>query len=97
MLVYTPPGYSPNRKYPVIYLLHGLNSGAGQWQYWVHADHIIDNLLADGKIGPVIMVFPNCNTNITVSNPKPDEQEERKSGRSEERRVGKECRYRGGR
>jgi enterochelin esterase-like enzyme len=80
MLVYTPPGYSPNRKYPVIYLLHGLNSGAGQWPYWVHADHVIDNLLADAKIGPVIMVFPNCNTNITVSNPKPDEQSARKGG-----------------
>ncbi|MFC0772157.1 alpha/beta hydrolase-fold protein [Terrimonas alba] len=80
MLVYTPPGYSPNRKYPVIYLLHGLNSGAGQWPYWVRADNVIDNLLADGKIEPVIMVFPNCNTNVTVSNPKPDEQEERKDG-----------------
>ncbi|NII29735.1 esterase family protein [Pseudoflavitalea sp. X16] len=80
MLVYTPPGYSPDRKYPVIYLLHGLNSGAGQWPYWVHADYVIDNLLADGKIGPAIMVFPNCNTNITVSNPKPDEQEERNGG-----------------
>jgi len=80
MLVYTPPGYSPDRKYPVIYLLHGLNSGAGQWPYWVRSDHVIDNLIAEGKIGPVIMVFPNCNTNITVSNPKPDEQEERKSG-----------------
>lgn len=80
MLVYTPHGYSPHRKYPVIYLLHGLNSGAGQWPYWVHADNVIDNLLADGKIAPVIMVFPNCNTNITVSNPKPDEQEERKGG-----------------
>jgi enterochelin esterase-like enzyme len=80
MLVYTPPGYSPDRKYPVIYLLHGLNSGAGQWPYWVHADYVIDNLLADGKIVPVIMVFPNCNTNITVINPKPDEQEDRKAG-----------------
>jgi enterochelin esterase-like enzyme len=80
MLVYTPPGYSPDRKYPVIYLLHGLNSSAGQWPYWVRADNVIDNLVADGKIGPVIMVFPNCNTNVTVSNPKPDEQEERKGG-----------------
>ncbi|WP_207632692.1 alpha/beta hydrolase [Foetidibacter luteolus] len=80
MLVYTPPGYSPGRKYPVIYLLHGLNSGAGQWPYWVRADYIIDNLVAEDKIGPVIMVFPNCNTNVTVSNPKPDEQEERKAG-----------------
>lgn len=80
MLVYTPPGYSPDRKYPVIYLLHGLNSGAGQCPYWIRADHVIDNLLADGKIEPLIMVFPNCNTNMTVSNPKPDEQEERKGG-----------------
>jgi enterochelin esterase-like enzyme len=80
MLVYTPPGYSSDRKYPVIYLLHGLNSGAGQWPYWIHADHVIDNLLADGKIDPVIVVFPNCNTNITISNPRPDEQEERKNG-----------------
>lgn len=80
MLVYTPPNYSSNKKYPIIYLLHGLNSGAGQWPYWVRADHVIDNLIADGKIEPVIMVFPNCNTNVTVSNPKPDEQEERKGG-----------------
>ena len=80
MLVYTPPGYSADKKYPVIYLLHGLNSAAGQWPYWVRADYVVDNLQADGKIGPVIMVFPNCNTNVTVDNPKPDEQEERKNG-----------------
>ncbi|MFA6403441.1 MAG: alpha/beta hydrolase-fold protein [Salinivirgaceae bacterium] len=80
MMVYIPPGYSSDKKYPVIYLLHGLNSGAGQWPYWIRADYVIDNLLASGKIGPVVMVFPNCNTNITVENPKPDEQEERKGG-----------------
>jgi enterochelin esterase-like enzyme len=80
MLVYTPPGYSADKKYPVIYLLHGLNSGAGQWPYWVHADYVIDNLLAEGKIGPAIMVFPNCNANITVDHPKPDEQGDRKEG-----------------
>jgi len=80
MLVYTPPGYSPDKKYPVIYLLHGLNSGAGQWPYWVRADYVIDNLIAEGKIKPVIMVFPNCNTNVTVEKPKPNEEEERKGG-----------------
>lgn len=80
MMVYTPPGYSHGKKYPVIYLLHGLNSGSGQWLYWVHADYVIDNLLNDGKIEPMIMVFPNCNTNVTVENPKPDEEEERKGG-----------------
>ena len=80
MMVYTPPGYSPAKKYPVLYLLHGLNSGNGQWLYWVHADYITDNLLTDGKIKPMIMVFPNCNTNVTVENPKADEQQERKGG-----------------
>ena len=80
MMVYTPPGYSPDKKYPVLYLLHGLNSGNGQWPYWVHADYITDNLLADGKIKPMIIVFPNCNANVTVENPKADEQEERKGG-----------------
>ena len=80
MMVYTPPGYSPSKKYPVIYLLHGLNSGAGQWPYWVRANDVIDNLIAEGKIKPVIMVFPNCNTNVTVNNAKPDEQEDRKDG-----------------
>ncbi|TBO42994.1 esterase family protein [Pedobacter kyonggii] len=80
MLVYTPPGYSPAKRYPVIYLLHGLNSGNGQWPYWVHANNIIDNLISEGKIKPMIIVFPNCNTNVTVNNPKPDEQEERKGG-----------------
>lgn len=80
MLVYTPADYSADKKYPVIYLLHGLNSDAGQWPYWVRADYIIDNLIADGKIEPVIAVFPNCNANVTVNNPKPDEQVERKNG-----------------
>lgn len=79
MMVYTPPGYSSDKKYPVMYLLHGLNSGNGQWPYWVRADNVIDNLLAEDKIKPVIMVFPNCNTNMTVETPKPDEEEERNS------------------
>lgn len=79
MMVYTPPGYTSDKKYPVIYLLHGLNSGNGQWPLWVRADYVIDNLLADGKIKPAIMVFPNCNTNMTVETPKPDEEEERNS------------------
>lgn len=80
ILVYTPPGYSRAKRYPVIYLLHGLNSGNGQWPYWINANQIIDNLISEGRIKPMIIVFPNCNTNVTVNNPKPDEQEERKGG-----------------
>ena len=44
MLVYTPPGYSADNKYPVLYLLHGIGADAGQWPYWCNANRIVDNL-----------------------------------------------------
>ena len=66
MSVYTPPGYSTHKKYPVLYLLHGLNADYRQWTEWCQADIIADNLIADGKIKPVILVFPNCDTRLTV-------------------------------
>lgn len=67
MRVYTPPGYSVNQKYPVLYLLHGLNSDNHQWTEWCQADNIVDNLIADGKIQPMIMVFPSCDAKITAN------------------------------
>jgi len=69
MLVYTPPGYSTDHKYPVLYLLHGIGGNEHQWPQMCNADNIIDNLLAEGKIQPLIMVFPNCDANITVGGP----------------------------
>ncbi len=59
MLVYTPPAYSTDRKYPVLYLLHGIGGDETEWQRLCHPENIIDNLLADGKIQPVIVVMPN--------------------------------------
>ncbi|SDG60564.1 alpha/beta hydrolase [Chitinophaga filiformis] len=67
MSVYTPPGYSADKKYPVLYLLHGLGQNYGQWTEWCQADNVVDNLIAEGKIQPVIMVFPNCDTKLTVT------------------------------
>lgn len=67
MRVYTPPGYKTDRKYPVLYLLHGLNSDNHQWTEWCQADNIVDNLIADGKIQPMIMVFPSSDTKITAN------------------------------
>ncbi len=69
MLVYTPAGYSADRKYPVLYLLHGIGADSGQWPYWCNANTVIDNLIADGKLQPMIMVFPNCDGKRTVDNP----------------------------
>ncbi|MFO1478386.1 MAG: alpha/beta hydrolase-fold protein [Verrucomicrobiota bacterium] len=65
--VYTPPGYSADRKYPVLILLHGLGMDDRQWLGGCHADNVIDNLLADGKIQPILMVFPNGDANLTAA------------------------------
>ncbi|HZM26010.1 MAG TPA: alpha/beta hydrolase-fold protein [Gemmatimonadales bacterium] len=59
MLIYTPPGYSADRKYPVLYLLHGIGGEETEWQRLCHPENIIDNLLADAKIQPMILVMPN--------------------------------------
>ncbi|HVU33659.1 MAG TPA: alpha/beta hydrolase-fold protein [Opitutaceae bacterium] len=57
--VYLPPGYSSDRKYPVLYLLHGIGGNENEWIGYVHADVIVDNLIGDGKAVPMIVVFPN--------------------------------------
>ena len=59
MLVYTPPGYSSDRKYPVLYLLHGIGGDETEWNRFATPDVLLDNLLADGKAVPMIIVIPN--------------------------------------
>jgi enterochelin esterase-like enzyme len=57
--VYTPPGYETGRqKYPVLYLLHGNGQIESSWTWTGHANVIMDNLLADGKIRPMVVVMP---------------------------------------
>jgi enterochelin esterase-like enzyme len=79
MGVYTPPGYSADKKYPVLYLLHGLGEAYGQWIYWCKATVIMDNLIADGKIKPVIMVFPNGDSKLVFG----DTSKANRSGRAD--------------
>lgn len=67
MRVYTPPGYSSARKYPVLYLLHGIGGTDAEWTQACHANNIIDNLLAEGKIEPMVMVFPDGNSSRTAA------------------------------
>ena len=67
MRVYTPPGYSTARKYPVLYLLHGIGGTDTEWTQSCHANVIIDNLLAEGKIQPMVMVFPDGNSSRTAA------------------------------
>jgi len=59
MNVYTPPGYSTDRKYPVLYLLHGIGGDETEWQRFAQPDVMLDNLIADGKAEPMIVVMPN--------------------------------------
>jgi enterochelin esterase-like enzyme len=58
-LIYTPPGYSKNNKYPVFYLLHGIGGDEREWLKGGHPEIILDNLYAQKKIEPMIVVMPN--------------------------------------
>jgi enterochelin esterase-like enzyme len=58
-MVYTPPGYSADRQYPVLYLLHGIGGNETHWTTPGLADAILDNLIADGKAEPMIVVMPH--------------------------------------
>ena len=58
-LIYTPPNYSKNRKYPVLYLLHGIGGDEKEWLKGGQLQVILDNLYAENKIEPIIVVMPN--------------------------------------
>ncbi len=58
-LVYTPPGYSADTKYPVLYLLHGIGGDEEEWRRGGQPNVILDNLIADQKVVPMIIVMPN--------------------------------------
>src|SRR5262249_43943106 len=59
MNVYTPPDYTKDKKYPVLYLLHGIGGDETEWQRSCKASAVLDNLLADKKVVPMIVVMPN--------------------------------------
>lgn len=58
-LIYTPPGYSSGKKYPVLYLLHGIGGDEYEWLNGGHPEIILDNLYAENKVEPMIVVMPN--------------------------------------
>ena len=58
-LIYTPPGFSKDKKYPVLYLLHGIGGDEKEWLNGGHPQVILDNLYAENKIQPMIVVLPN--------------------------------------
>lgn len=68
MYVYTPAGYEDsNEKYPVLYLLHGGGGDEDAWTSLGRANYILDNLIAQGKAKPMIVVMTNGNATQTAS------------------------------
>jgi GH35 family endo-1,4-beta-xylanase/enterochelin esterase-like enzyme len=71
--VYTPPGYTKDKKYPVLYLLHGIGGDENEWARGGAPDVILDNLYADKKVVPMIVVMPNgrASKDVTARSPFP--------------------------
>jgi len=60
MYIYTPPGYERNTgRYPVLYLLHGWGGSESEWVVEGRVAEIFDNLIAQGRVKPMIVVMPN--------------------------------------
>jgi enterochelin esterase-like enzyme len=58
-IIYTPPGFSKDKKYPVLYLLHGIGGDQKEWLNGGQPQVILDNLYAENKLEPMIVVMPN--------------------------------------
>ncbi|WP_302260510.1 esterase [uncultured Bacteroides sp.] len=67
MTVYTPAGYEKGGRYPVLYLLHGAGGDEDAWTTLGRAAQIMDNLIAEGKAKPMIVVMTNGNTNCEAA------------------------------
>jgi enterochelin esterase-like enzyme len=59
VLIYTPPGYAEKNNYPVLYLLHGIGGDEKEWLTGAQPQVILDNLYAENKLEPMIVVMPN--------------------------------------
>lgn len=59
MQVYTPPGYSKEQRYPVLFILHGIGGDETEWQRFANVNSMMDNLIATENAVPMIVVMPN--------------------------------------
>ncbi|SDW08013.1 esterase family protein [Paenibacillus sp. CF384] len=67
MHVYLPEGYDANRKYPVLYLIHGWSGDDTSWTKALEIDKTADRLIEAGEIEPLIMVFPQMNNSYGLN------------------------------
>ena len=70
-MVYTPAEYdkSPSKKYPVLYLQHGMGENETSWANQGKMNFIMDNLIAEGKAKPMIVVMDNGNIEVFKNKP----------------------------
>jgi enterochelin esterase family protein len=75
--VYTPPGYEAraSTSYPTLYLLHGLSQGAADWTVMGGANFVLDNLIAQGKAKPMLVVMPLGYGDMAVASKKPSDND----------------------
>ncbi len=66
VLVYMPPGYTPDISWPVLYLLHGLNGNERAWDNRAHVVQVLDKLIRQNRAVPMVMVMPDANPNRLV-------------------------------
>lgn len=73
VMVYTPPGCSKDRRYPVLYLLHGIGGDENEWARGGSPNVILDNLFADKRAVPIIVALPNGRAakDVTTRDPIP--------------------------
>ena len=67
MTIYTPAGYDNGGRYPVLYLMHGSGGDEEAWVELGRTAQILDNLIAEGKAKPMIVVMPNGNANCDAA------------------------------
>src|SRR5690242_15534985 len=71
-IVYLPPGYEGGAdRYPVLYLLHGAGGDESVWNQRMQANVILDNLIADGELAPLVVVMPHGFTNRIPTDERP--------------------------
>lgn len=58
-LIYTPPGFSEEKEYPVLYLLHGIGGDEKEWLKGANPQIILDNLYDENRLEPMLVVMPN--------------------------------------
>ncbi|WP_207911237.1 alpha/beta hydrolase [Roseateles saccharophilus] len=71
-LVYLPAGYDAARRYPVLYLLHGIGGNQHEWSSYVRATAVLDALIAQGRARPMVVVMPNGRAQADDRPPAPE-------------------------